>query len=98
MKKIVIASIAALAFSSVAMAAVNGAVCASCHGKKFEKKALGKSNIVNKLDNAEIATRLKGYKNGTYGGAMKGVMRGQIGKYSEADIEAFASTIDKYWK
>jgi len=95
MKKIVIATIATMALSTVAMAEVNGKVCASCHGASFEKKALGKSNIVAELTHAEIAERLKGYKNGTYGASMKSVMKGQIGKYSDEEIDAFALTIGK---
>jgi len=95
MKKIVIASIAALAVSSVAMAGVNTAACAACHGKNFEKHAMGKSKIVKNLTHAEIATALKGYKAGTYGGPMKGVMHGQVARYSDADLEAVAQTIGK---
>jgi len=49
MMKIVIASIAAMALSTVAMAEVNGKVCASCHGQHFEKKAFGISNVVQGL-------------------------------------------------
>ena len=95
MKKIVIASIAALAVSSVAMAGVNGAACAACHGKNFEKHAMGKSKIVKDMTHAEIAEALKGYKAGTYGGPMKGVMKGQVARYSDADLEAFSHTIGK---
>ena len=95
MKKIVIASIAALAVSSVAMAGVNGAACVACHGKNFEKHAMGKSKIVKDMTHAEIAEALKGYKAGTFGGPMKGVMKGQVARYSDADLEAFAQTIGK---
>ena len=95
MKKIVIASIAALAVSSVAMAGVNGAACAACHGKNFEKHAMGKSKIVKDMTHAEIAEALKGYKAGTFGGPMKGVMKGQVARYSDADLEAYAQTIGK---
>jgi len=95
MKKIVIASIAALALSSVAMASVNGKACVSCHGAHFEKHALGKSKVVADMTHAEIATALKGYKHGTYGGPMKGLMKGQVAKYSDADLDAFAHTIGK---
>jgi len=95
MKKIVLASIAALTLSSAAIAGVNGAACAACHGKTFEKHAMGKSKIVKDLTHAEIATALKGYKAGTFGGPMKGVMKGQVGRYSDADLEAFAQTIGK---
>lgn len=47
------------------------------------------------MTHAEIADSLKGYKAGTYGGPMKGLMAGQVKKYSDADLEAFAQTIGK---
>ena len=95
MKKIVIASIATLALVATASAAVNGKACAACHGANFEKHAMGKSKIVKDLTHAEIAKALKGYKAGTFGGPMKGVMKGQVARYSDADLEAFAQTIGK---
>ena len=95
MKKILIATVATLALSTASIAAVNGAACAACHGKNFEKKALGKSKIVANLSHAVIATALKGYKAGTFGGPMKAVMKGQVARYSDADLEAFAQTIGK---
>ncbi len=95
MKKIVIASIATLALATASMAAVNGNACAGCHGKHFEKKALGKSKIVSDMTHAEIAHALKGYKHGTYGGPMKGLMKGQVGRYSDADLDAYSHTIGK---
>ena len=95
MKKIVIASIATLASATASIEAVNGKACTSCHGADWSKKALGKSKNVAAMTHAEIATSLKGYKAGTYGGPMKGLMKGQVGKYSDADLEAFAQTIGK---
>jgi len=95
MKKIIIASIAALALTTAATAAVNGKACASCHGADWSKSALNKSKIVSNMTHAEIAAALKGYKAGTYGGPMKGLMKGQVAKYSDADLEAFAQTIGK---
>ena len=95
MKKLILTSIVTLAASSALMAGVNPATCKGCHGANFEKKALGKSQVVANLTHDQIATRLKGYKSGTYGGAMKGVMKGQVAKYSDADLEAFAKTIGK---
>ena len=95
MKKIVIATIAAAAISSVAMAAVNTAACAGCHGAHFEKHAMGRSKIVKNLTHAEIAKALKGYKAGTFGGPMKGIMHGQVARYSDADLEAVAQKIGK---
>ena len=95
MKKIVIASIAALTVASTLAAAVNGKACTSCHGADWSKKALGKSKVVSNMAHADIAAALKGYKAGTYGGPMKGLMKGQVGKYSDADLDAFAQTIGK---
>ncbi|NOQ32399.1 MAG: cytochrome C [Helicobacteraceae bacterium] len=92
MKKIALA----LTVSSVALlAAVNVGACKGCHGANFEKKAMGKSKVVADMTHADIAASLKGYKAGTYGGPMKGLMKGQVAKYSDADLDAFAQTIGK---
>jgi cytochrome c-type protein NapB len=95
MKKIVIASIATLALVTAASAEVNLKACAGCHGANFEKKAMGKSKVVADMTHAEIANALKGYKHGTYGGPMKGMMKGQVARYSDADLEAAAQKIGK---
>jgi len=95
MKKILISSIATLTLATVSMAAVNGAAYVACHGQNFEKHALGKSKIVSDMTHADIATALKGYENGSYGGPMKGVMKGQIAKYSDADLDTYSKTIGK---
>jgi cytochrome c553 len=47
------------------------------------------------MTKAEIVTALKGYKDGSYGGAMKSLMKGQVASYDEAKIEAVASQIGK---
>jgi len=47
--------------------------CLNCHGTNFEKKALGKSKIVKNMSEIEISKALKGYKEETYGGTMKGI-------------------------
>jgi len=69
--------------------------CASCHGTQAEKKALGKSRIIKGWDEAKIITALHGYKDGTYGGQMKAIMKGQADKLSDADIKALAKYISK---
>ena len=95
MKKIVLTSIVALAAGTALMAAaVNTAGCKGCHGQNFEKKALGKSVIVANMTHDEIATALKGYKVGK-GGSMKGIMKSQVAKYSDAELEAFSKTLGK---
>ncbi|MBU0631324.1 cytochrome C [bacterium] len=98
MKKIVIASVAALAVASTLMgAAVDPAKCAGCHGKDFEKKALGQSKIVKDMTHAEIATSLKGYRDvpGFGHSPAKGAMAGQAKAYTDAELEAFSNTIGK---
>jgi cytochrome c-type protein NapB len=85
MKKIVLGT---LVLSVATFAAVNLGACKACHGQNFEKKALGKSKIVKDLTKAEVSAALVGYKNGTYGRTMKGVMKGQVAKYSEADLSS----------
>jgi len=69
------------------------AACAGCHGQHFEKHAMGKSKIVKDMSKADILVALKGYKAGTYGGAMKGLMKGQVAALSDADMKAIAEMI-----
>jgi len=68
--------------------------CAGCHGVNAEKKALGKSHIIKDWDAKKIASALHGYKDGTYGGPMKALMKGQVAPLSDADIEAVAKYIE----
>jgi cytochrome c-type protein NapB len=67
--------------------------CKGCHGADFEKKAMGKSKVVKDMSKADIVAALKGYKDGSYGGAMKGMMKGQVASLSDADMDALASEI-----
>ncbi len=67
--------------------------CAACHGAAGEKAALGKSRIINTMPKAEIKTALKGYQDGSYGGPMKALMKGQVAGLSEAQIELIAEYI-----
>jgi len=95
MKKLVVTTVAAAALASCAFAGVNLGACKGCHGQHFEKKALGKSKVVKDMTKAEVAAALIGYKDGSYGGPMKGVMKGQVAKYSDADLKAAAEQIGK---
>jgi len=94
MKKITTALIA-LGATTALMAAVNAGACTGCHGADWSKKALGKSLNVAEMTHADIAASLKGYKDGSYGRGMKGLMKGQVAKYSDADLDAFSLTIGK---
>jgi len=82
---------------SVVIAEVDGSVlyktCASCHGQNGEKQALNKSQIIKGWESSKTVAALKGYKDGTYGGAMKAMMKGQVAKLSDAEIAAVAKHI-----
>lgn len=92
MKKIVI--LCALLVSSVFATDIYKK-CVACHGANGEKAALGKSKIIKDMTKAEIVAAMKGYKDGTYGGPMKGLMKGQANPLSDADIQAIADYIGK---
>ncbi|GAA8487338.1 cytochrome c [Helicobacter pylori] len=92
MKKVVMA-LGVLAFSNVLMATDVKALaksCAACHGVKFEKKALGKSKIVNMMSEAEIEKDLMDFKSGAN---KNPVMTAQAKKLSDEDIKALAKYI-----
>ncbi|MBP7226935.1 MAG: cytochrome C [Aliarcobacter sp.] len=92
MKKIIIA--ASLLTACVAFANPY-AKCAGCHGADGEKAALGKSKIIKDMPKAEFVAALKGYQDGTYGGAMKNLMVGQVKGLDETTIQALADQIAK---
>ena len=71
------------------------AKCIGCHGANGEKVALGKSKIIKDMTKADFIAAMKGYKDGSYGGPMKGLMKGQVAPLSDADIEAIANQIAK---
>ncbi len=75
--------------------ALYGSKCAGCHGTKGEKHALGKSNVIAGQSKAELVQKMSGYKDGSYGGAMKQIMAGQVSSLSEEQIEALADYISK---
>jgi cytochrome c553 len=92
MKKIILGTL----LGAAALFAANYAPCASCHGAKGEKPALGKSQVIQGWSVEKTVASLKGYQDGTYGGAMKGLMKGQVAKLSDADIQDLAEQISKF--
>lgn len=92
MKKLVLSTIIAAA-TAASLSAASLAACAGCHGADFSKPALGKSQVVKGWDAAKVEAALKGYKDGTYGGPMKGVMAGQVKNLSDADIKDLSAQI-----
>lgn len=95
MKKILLAALAVLAIN--AMAADDGATlfkkCAGCHGINAQKKALGKSEVINTWTSKKIVSALQGYKAGTFGGPMKGIMKAQAGSLNDEQIKVLANYI-----
>ncbi|CAA6803164.1 MAG: Putative cytochrome c [uncultured Sulfurovum sp.] len=90
-----IITIATLGLLSVTASAFDTASCVGCHGADFEKSAMGKSKVVTDMTAEEITTALNGYKDGSYGGPMKMLMKAPATAMSDDDIKAFA---DKYGK
>jgi len=75
-----------LACTAILMADVNIASCKSCHGVDFEKAALGKSKIVKDMTKSEVSAALIGYKQGTYGNSMKGIMYSNVKMYTNKEL------------
>ena len=67
--------------------------CASCHGKNGEKAAFNNAQIIAGWDKKKSIAALNGYKDGTYGGSLKGIMKGQVSALSDAQIEAVSEYI-----
>ena len=99
MKKSTLVLVALLSFGGIHAMAEDGAAlytkCSACHGTTGEKAALGKSKIIKDMSKADFSAALKGYKNGTYGGASKGLMKGQVATLSDAQMDAIAAHIAK---
>ena len=70
-------------------------VCRGCHGQQWQKAVMGKSKVVKNMSKSEILKALNGYKNGTYGGVLKGLMKAQVATLSIDDIENMAEEIKK---
>lgn len=67
--------------------------CIACHGPKAKQKALGRSKAIAGWDAKKTADSLNGYKNKTYGGAMKTIMYSQVGKLSKEQIDQLSAYI-----
>lgn len=92
MKKIILGTL----IGAASLMAANWAPCAACHGANAEKPALGKSQVIKGWPADKTIAALNGYKDGSYGGAMKGLMKGQVAKLSDADIADLADQISKF--
>jgi cytochrome c-type protein NapB len=93
MRRVMKVAVVGSLIASTALYAASTAGCVGCHGTNFEKHAMGKSKVVKDMSKADIVAALKGYKDGSYGGAMKGIMKGQVTSLSDADMQAIADSI-----
>jgi len=94
MKRIVM--FLALVTTSALMATEGAALyqkCISCHGAKGEVKALGRSEAIANWSVERNVAALKGYRDGTYGGPMKALMKGQVANYTDAQIQAVSEYV-----
>lgn len=73
--------------------ALYGEKCASCHGTKAEKQALGKSQTIAGWSASQIEEALHGYQSGSYGKEMKALMQGQAKSLSSEEIKSLAKYI-----
>ena len=95
MKKIVLSSILAAA-CAFAAAPASYTTCVACHGANGEKAfAATPTKIPSNLSKADVVKALNGYKDGSYGGTMKGVMKGQVMKLTAAQITELSEYIGK---
>ncbi len=69
--------------------------CGGCHGLSGEKVALGKSQIIKGWDVEKTVAALQGYKDGTYGAAMKGLMVSQVSSFNSDELRLLAEFISK---
>jgi cytochrome c553 len=95
MKKVFLSLLVA---GTASLMAADGAAiykkCVSCHGVNAEKPALGKSQVIAGWPAEKQIAALKGYQDGTYGGPMKALMKGQVAKFTDEEIEAVAKYIE----
>ncbi|MFT7823464.1 MAG: nitrate reductase cytochrome c-type subunit [Sulfurimonas sp.] len=93
MRKVVKLAALSILATAPALYGASIAACTGCHGQQFEKVAMGKSKVVKDMSKEDIIAAMKGYKDGTYGGPMKGLMKSQVAKLDDAAIEGIAALI-----
>ncbi len=93
MIKHILITVTTIAILNTVTFAIDLTTCIGCHGKHFEKSAMNTSRIVKDLKPNEIRKALKGYKEGSHGGAMKDTMNRQISKFTDKEIEKIITII-----
>ena len=78
-----------LFFLHVALLASYIKVCQNCHGKTFEKRALGRSRVVKNLKKDEIIKKLKYFK------TSNSIMKSYASSLSDKQIELIANVFGR---
>ena len=93
MKKVLISlTVCAAALMAADGAAVFGSKCAACHGKDGKNSAIA-GKVLAGQSAADIATKLAGYKDPSFGGAKKGMMAGPAKGLTDDDVKAIATYV-----
>lgn len=95
MKNVVTLAALTLVWTQVGLAgnidakALYNNTCATCHGVKAEKHALGRSEVIANNDYNDILSNLQAFKNG------KGdkIMQAQVAKFNMDELKAIAHYI-----
>ena len=70
------------------------AKCAGCHGADGGTKPMGKDSVLKGQSEADLVTKMAGYKAGTLNAhGMGALMKGQVSAFSDADIKAVATYV-----
>jgi len=100
MKKTILALTFIAAVSMFAFASGHGAdiyaKCKGCHGADGSKEALGVGAPLKGQSASDIVKKLHGYKDGSYGGSKKSIMKGQANRLSDDEMKAVAEYISKF--
>lgn len=67
--------------------------CQGCHGAQGEKQPMGVGSPIKGQKADEVITKLKGYKDGTYGNEKKAIMVNIIKRFNDDQIKMLADHI-----
>jgi len=97
MKKMALGIIISSFLAGLSMASEGELVykrCIGCHGFHAEKKALDMSQVIQGWPAERVRQALRGYQEGSYGGRMKSLMRGQASPLGDEEIDALGAYIE----
>ncbi|MEF2145544.1 MAG: c-type cytochrome [Desulfovibrionaceae bacterium] len=68
--------------------------CMGCHGGDGSKVQNG--TVLKGMSEPQVIMALQGYRDGSYGGSKKGLMKNIAAKLTDADIKALGERIAKF--